>query len=257
MRRRNYLATLTAALAGCSTSESGTPNYDSSAKTTTDGSSGATDAGSTDGGRSATETETATETATGSATVVSQKFVSKETDIGTTKAMTGEVKNEGDGRLSYVEVTATFENADGDVLETSMTNVLDLGPGETWEVWVEYPGDGSSAASGSIEVSDASQWTSSKKPESVELGSHELVRPDGQFSSPYVTGEAENTGEEALDYLEARVKFYAKNGNVLYSTFTNVTGLGAGQTWQFKLEFLSTNSDWESRLGEYAVALAV
>lgn len=257
MQRRTYLAVFAASLAGCSSSGSEDPEYEE------DGTEAATDtAAAAEGDETATESgqateaDTETETSTARAEVVSAEFVEKETDLGTEKAVTGEVENTGDSRLSYVETTATFLNEDGDVLETSIANVVDLEPGETWEVWTTFPGDGADAADGTLDVADASQWSTSNRPENVELGDHELVRPEGEFSDPYVDGEATNVGDESVDYVEARAKFYAENGNVLYSTMTNVTDLAADQTWQFELEFLSTNSDWAGRVDDYAVALS-
>lgn len=58
----------------------------------------------------------------------------------------GVVRNESDRELTYVEIRATFLDADGEELETVIENVEDVTTGEEWEFDVEFPDFGERAA---------------------------------------------------------------------------------------------------------------
>lgn len=58
----------------------------------------------------------------------------------------GIVENEGDRELSYVEVRATFYDADGEELDSVIEHVEDVTSGEEWEFEIEYPRFGEEAA---------------------------------------------------------------------------------------------------------------
>jgi len=49
-----------------------------------------------------------------------------------TYTVRGTAKNTGDSNLDYTEIRVKGFDAEGNVLGTSMTNVMDLGPGQTW-----------------------------------------------------------------------------------------------------------------------------
>ena len=51
--------------------------------------------------------------------------------------VTGEVKSLE--KIDYLEASAKFYNADGKVIYSSMTNILDLGAGETWDFTIYGP----------------------------------------------------------------------------------------------------------------------
>lgn len=63
------------------------------------------------------------------------------TDYGT-PVVRGTAKNVSSSNLSYAEVRVKFYDAAGNLLDTSLDNVLDLGPGETWNFEVIYFGSG-------------------------------------------------------------------------------------------------------------------
>ena len=52
----------------------------------------------------------------------------------------GSAKNIGSSSLSYAEVRVKFYDKEGAVLDTSLDNINDLGPGETWNFKVMYFG---------------------------------------------------------------------------------------------------------------------
>lgn len=58
----------------------------------------------------------------------------------------GIVKNEGDRELSYVEVRATFLDAEGEELDSVIEHVEDVTSGEEWEFEIEFPRYGEEAA---------------------------------------------------------------------------------------------------------------
>lgn len=62
-------------------------------------------------------------------------------------AVWGIVRNVGDRTLTYVEIRATFLDADGEELETVIENVdEDVSSGEEWVFEVEFPYFGERAA---------------------------------------------------------------------------------------------------------------
>lgn len=59
----------------------------------------------------------------------------------------GVARNVGDRALSYVEIRATFFDAEGEELESVIHNVdVDVSAGEEWPFEVEYPRFGEDAA---------------------------------------------------------------------------------------------------------------
>ncbi|WP_265110469.1 FxLYD domain-containing protein [Halosolutus halophilus] len=59
----------------------------------------------------------------------------------------GVVRNVGERELSYIEIRATFLDAEGEELETVIENVEgDVSSGEEWPFDVEYPHFGEAAA---------------------------------------------------------------------------------------------------------------
>lgn len=58
----------------------------------------------------------------------------------------GVVRNVGDRELSYVEISATFLDEEGEELDTVIERVEDVTSGEEWEFEIEYPRFGEEAA---------------------------------------------------------------------------------------------------------------
>ena len=58
----------------------------------------------------------------------------------------GVVRNVGDRELSYVEISATFFDEEGEELDTVIERVEDVTSGEEWEFEIEYPHFGEEAA---------------------------------------------------------------------------------------------------------------
>ena len=52
----------------------------------------------------------------------------------------GAAKNVSSSNLSYAEVRVKFYDAAGALIATSLDNINDLGPGESWNFEVMYPG---------------------------------------------------------------------------------------------------------------------
>jgi hypothetical protein len=54
--------------------------------------------------------------------------------------VSGEAKNVGDSTLSYAEVKVKFYDGAGNLLDTWLDNINDLGAGQTWKFEVMYIG---------------------------------------------------------------------------------------------------------------------
>ena len=136
-----------------------------------------------------------------------------------------------------------------------MTNLAGLDSGQVWQVYVPYLGDKSEVADGELSISDATAGEIPDPPDSVELLEDSLEPPADEFSGPIVVGRAENTGDSTIGYLEAAATFIADSGNVLGSSFTNVTDLPAGETWSFEIEFTSYSTDAGDDVSDYELYL--
>lgn len=58
----------------------------------------------------------------------------------------GILRNEGDRQYNYVEIRATFFDAEGEELDRVIENVEDVTSGEEWEFEIEFPHFGERAA---------------------------------------------------------------------------------------------------------------
>jgi guanyl-specific ribonuclease Sa len=215
-----------------------------------------------------TETETATETETETATesetettvspdaleIVSSGFERIETDLGEEAVVRGRIENTGSGPFSYVEAGAKFYNDAGEVLESATANTIALDGGETWAVYISFPGDGSDATDGEFSITDSTAGKLTPPPDGANLLGTEVQEPEDEFDNPTIVGRAENTSNEPFDYLEAVGKYYDTEGNLRDSTFTNVTDLSAGETWRFEIDVLILDPDAE--LGDHKAQLA-
>lgn len=93
------------------------------------------------------EPPTATDTPTPRLVLLNHELRRKNAGtLSETVRVAGTAKNTTDEQLSYVEVRAKFYDDDGALLDSSLDNVTDLGPGERWRFEVPYPGIGEDAA---------------------------------------------------------------------------------------------------------------
>lgn len=259
MDRRAFLALSGAALfAGCS-GDDGNPDYQSQSPSPTKGGggNGGGNGGETEGEKeTATATEEPTDTATATAEIgfTDKSFEKIEGEYRTEAVMTGAIANQGESIAGYVEAVAKFYDSEGSLKETTTDTLLDLGAGETWELWIPYIGDAAEISDGKLEGS-YEQRSTANKPSTVELVEHSLKPPEDEYSGPRVVGKAKNNGGD-LSYLEARAKFYADNGNVLASGIDNITNFSGGETWGFEITFSAYNSDWGDRVSKHKVALS-
>lgn len=230
MDRRQFLASMGTGmvlLAGC-TSEGEEPAYETE-KT----------GGSSDSGESGQELTSTTEadtekeeegTGEAKATVLGSELTKEEGEFSTDVYVMGEIENTGDTRLGYVEASAKFYDGEENLVDTGMSNMIDLAPDEIWEPYVSYLGSDADQIESHEMLVEYREFLSSQNLENAELVDHELEVSEDEA---IVTGHVENTGDSSLDYVEARAKFYSKEGNVIGTAMTNVTDLGAGETWKF------------------------
>lgn len=54
----------------------------------------------------------------------------------------GQAKNTGDKNLGYASVDVKFYDANGNLLDSGLDNINNLGPGETWNFEAMYLGEG-------------------------------------------------------------------------------------------------------------------
>jgi len=90
----------------------------------------------------------------------------------------------------------------------------------------------------------------------LEIGDHELVVEEGDFSTDvYVEATVENTGEVPSGDIELQADWYNSDGNYLDNDTGRLASLGAGETWAARVYHLGTGAedidDYEIE-GEYA-----
>lgn len=68
-------------------------------------------------------------------------------------------------------------------------------------------------------------------------------RETGEFGNLIIKGTAKNIGSSSLSYAEVRVKFYDKEGTLLDTSLDNINDLGPGETWNFKVMYLGTDTE--------------
>ncbi|MFC6825635.1 FxLYD domain-containing protein [Halopelagius fulvigenes] len=237
MDRRTFLTLtgtgLLTGIAGCS--------GDASETTTTGGGGEQTTAAATTSSTpSKTETETATETATptGEAAVTATKEATLQVKEGdyTTKAWAeAELTNKGDAPSGQLQVDVRFYDADDNILSTETGYLATLGPGETWRAFIPlFGGDAKNADH--VEA----EGKFSKDPPAVRDGVTvaESSLSGGDTDKVVSTGIVENGSDREISYLEAITKFYAGDGVVVNTEFSNIDGLPAGETWKFEHTYL-------------------
>lgn len=257
MNRRRYLAALGAAtaLAGCASfddSETETdPETNGTSRPDADTATDSPSASPTD-----SETPTATDEPPAPADVAVAAQYYKETRRGesTEAVVGGELQNRGEQTAGTVQASGKFYDDDGALVDTTVTELLDLAGGETWAVWLPFRDDAADIADGTLEAT-FEPGSDIETPASVSLDGHSLKDASSGSRPPRVTGEARNEGEE-LSYLEARVKFYDADGVVLASGTDHVNNVGAGETWAFEVVFDAYNDDWADRVDSHRVALS-
>ncbi|QLG47892.1 FxLYD domain-containing protein [Natrinema halophilum] len=174
----------------------------------------------------------------------------------TETAVTGLVKNTGEARLGAVTAAGKFYNADGQLLSSAIWDIRDLVPGEIWEPWIPYSGDGT-VDSADLTITDSFAHGRTVSPNGMVLESHDLQIPVDDYAMPRVLGEVSNQTETSVPALLARPKLIAENGHLLETAIATVQNFGAGETWSFDTQVHFQNSDWIDRIDSYQIVLTV
>ncbi|MDF9748359.1 FxLYD domain-containing protein [Natrinema salsiterrestre] len=234
MKRRQLLAvTGTVAVAGCLADSS-------------------TDTDEPDDGNESPSDEQPPEVDT---TVTDATLETRELDGDRTEtAVTGLVENTSDARLGLVSVAGKFYDADGQLLSSSPWDVRDLEPGQVWEPWIPYMGEGD-VDHAELVVTDATAHSRTIAPNGMVLESHDMQIPTDDLAMPRVLGTVSNQSESDVGILQARLKTIADNGNLLETGIASIQNFGAGESWDFDQQIHFKNPDWKERIGGYQIVL--
>jgi len=108
------------------------------------------------------------------------------------------------------------------------------------------------------DTNDATDGSEDETNKPLEIIEHNLVIENkGEINEQlYVRGRANNTKGEELSYAEIEVSFYNESGNLIDSSFTNINGIEAGGTWEFEVMYIGNKTDeiesYEVEVGEIA-----
>ena len=171
-------------------------------------------------------------------------------------AVTGLVENTGDARLAAVNATGKFYNADDQLLSSGVWDVRDFEPGEVWEPWISYAGDGT-VAEGKLVISDTIPYSRIVNPTGIEVKSENIEIPTDDYADPRVSGTVANNSGRDVPYLQARPKVADENGHLLETAITSVNNLGAGETWSFDQAAYFANPSWRDRISRYKIVLTL
>ena len=147
----------------------------------------------------------------------------------------GEVRNTTDSWVQYIEVIMTFYDADGEILKTASTYVLQdaVAPDSTgvFEISADV---GSQVAS----VMAYEFKAYGMEPTSILYQDLELTARGGYFSSGYYhfPGEVKNTGSSDCQHTQIIAGFYNAGGRIVRADFTyaNPDKVPAGSSAPFE-----------------------
>lgn len=240
MRRRDYVSMFATGLVGYAgaraqqSTETGRTNESTSqpANCRTETSTGT---GTSSPAQTETEsTGTTTGTSGSNIEIASTEYVEVEGEFSTTAGVWVTVANTGDFPYSYVEVTASFRDAQDTIITNSYDNMLALPPGATWRTFLSHV-EPDAVESATVEITDTTRGQ--PLPTAADLGltvENARLTDDGST----VIGRVTNTTGGPLSYLEALVRF--RDDQYIYGgTFTNVSNFAAGDTWRFEVSHTS------------------
>lgn len=194
---------------------------------------------------------------TATAEVTDTTLTTRETSGGRVEtAVTGTVENTGDDRLGMVNVAGKFYDASDQLLSSSPWGVRDLEPGEVWEPWIAYRGDGD-VDRAELTVTDATAHSRTVNPSGVTIEDESIEIPTDAHAHPRVTGTVVNNTGETIPHLQARAKIAAENDNLLETEIGEIQELGDGETWSFDIQVPFANTDWRARIGRYKTVLTM
>ncbi len=145
----------------------------------------------------------------------------------------GEVRNNTNTPVEFVEITATFYNKAGKVIATDYTyaalDIVPSGGKSPFEILKELP---ASAARYTLNV----DWeeADAAPPSGLKILSRSQYVDDIDFL--HIVGEVKNTSSRRLEYVEIVATFYDKRDRVIAMdfTYTSPESLRAGQTAPFE-----------------------
>ncbi len=185
--------------------------------------------------RLATEsTGTTTGTPGGTLEIRSTEYVEVEEEFSTTAGVWVNVANTGDSPYSFVEVTASFRDAQNTIITNGYDNMLALPPGGTWRTFLSHA-QPDAVESATVEITDSALGQPLPTAADLNLTLENARLTD---SGSTVVGQVTNTTGGPLSYLEAIVRF--RDDQYIYGgTFTNVSNFAAGDTWRFEVSHTS------------------
>jgi hypothetical protein len=154
----------------------------------------------------------------------------------------GEVRNDSSNKLKYVEITATFYNSAGTVVGTDFTytSIDTLLPNQKspFELIETDAAISAQVDHYAVAFSD-SNITGADSYRAFTILSHSSSTDSLGYY--HVVGEVENTGTQAVTYVNVVGTFYDTTGKVVaaHFTYTSPHDLAAGQTAPFEIIVLS------------------
>ena len=151
----------------------------------------------------------------------------------------GEIKNNSEQNVNYVQPVVSFKNSSGDTIDSSSTyTFLDvLKPGQTapFKVSIKNSED---IAEYAVQVQGS--YGGSKR--NLEItNSNSNVDSIGYLN---VNGEIKNNSNSDLQYVEVIASFYNKNGEIVDAAYTyaQMDIVNAGSTSPFKISIQNKDS---------------
>lgn len=147
--------------------------------------------------------------------------------------------------LYAVSLFTQFFDAEGTLLDFAETSTPSLEPGERFDGFVPFVGDG--VAGYAVEATHTSRPVAVSSPDAVDV-----VADSRDGDTVAVT--IRNASGGLVPYVSLEVTFYGENGSVLGTQARNVANLDEGEERDFDVVFASTAVDRADRIADYAVA---
>ena len=191
-----------------------------------------------------------------SAEVGRQTFVSEERPSGDTDYfMTGLVENTGEVPLASPEVSVEFYDDKSKMIGVTSEEITRLETGQVWDVRTEYLGADDDPEPVNGRISFVTPEPAAKYSLPTELTIEEATLETK--TPPEVTGTITNTSDSTLDSVFGYADFIAENGHVLGMGEDSTPEIKSGDSWEFKLDYITFKRERIERISDYELFFVV
>jgi hypothetical protein len=171
--------------------------------------------------------------------IVDSELRSRESYGDTITLAAFEVENRGNARVGEVSVRADWLDADGNKITDSVRKIETLGTGTTWDGRTE-PKTPPDTPIESYELSLETEPMFETLDEVTVLDTSIETVEDYEEEQVDFVGEAEYTGSDEHDYVDAVVNLLDADGLVIDNGSESAANVDPDDSWRFEISFFAT-----------------